>query len=89
MYFCFISEIAINLSGKADIFWWISIQQKYCLCYGVLWNLSLNPMSVHYILTNIFLNGLKKKPNWSQCFAILAFSLFSAKHAQEVFVDCI
>lgn len=31
----------------------------------------------------------KQKPNWSQCFAILAFGLCSAKHAQEVFVECI
>lgn len=57
MYFCFLPEIAINLSGKQTFFWWISIKQKCCLCFGVLGELPLNPMPVHYILTGVFLNG--------------------------------
>jgi len=30
----------------------------------------------------------KQTPNWSQCFAVVAFNLCLAKHAQ-VFVECI
>ncbi|KAI1235046.1 hypothetical protein IHE44_0002677 [Lamprotornis superbus] len=51
-------------------FWWISIKQKCCFCFEVS-ELSLSPMPVHSILTNIFLNDLKKsqmKNKLSQCF---------------------
>lgn len=88
----FFPEIATNLSGKADILWWISVKQKCRLCCWVLWNLALSPMSVHYISTNSFLmvaKSTKQNANSLQCFAVLAFSLCSAKYAQDVFVECV